>query len=84
MAFNLIKALILKVLFPKRLDYWVEIVTEEPRCTYYFGPFEQAAEAKAAIPGYVEDLRKEGAQNIAVTVKRCQPQVLTLCDEAEF
>jgi hypothetical protein len=83
MVFDLIKALITKVLAQPPLDYWVEIVTDEPRCTYYFGPFEQFAEAKAAIPGYVEDLRGEGAQQIAVTVKRCQPQVLTLCNEAE-
>jgi len=83
MVFDLIKALATKVLTQLRLDYWVEIVTEEPCCTYYFGPFEQLAEAQAGIPGYVEDLRGEGAQQIAVTVKRCQPQVLTLCNEAE-
>lgn len=61
MVFNLIKALITKVLTQPPLNYWVEILTEEPRCTYYFDPFEQSAEAKAAIPGYVEDLRIEGA-----------------------
>lgn len=83
MVFNLIKAFIAKILTPQRLDYWVEITTEKPCCTYYFGPFEQSAEAQAAIDGYVEDLRQEGAQQIAVTVKRCQPQVLTLCSEAE-
>lgn len=62
-------------------DWWVEIKTTEPRCTYYFGPFETADEAKTAHPGYVEDLQGEGAQEIAVEVKRCQPTTLTMCDD---
>lgn len=64
--------------------WWVEITTAAPRCTYYFGPFADLAEANYARLGYVEDLTGEGAEGITVTVKRCQPQVLTTCDsEAE-
>ena len=59
--------------------WWVEITTQTPRCTYYFGPFRYFAEARDAHFGYVEDLRNEAAQEITVTIKRCQPDVLTVC-----
>ena len=61
--------------------WWVEIVTETPHCTYYFGPFVSAKEANTAKVGYLEDLQNEGAQEIKVVVKRCKPENLTLCDD---
>jgi hypothetical protein len=61
--------------------WWVEIVTQNPRCTYYFGPFLNSMEAKAAIKGYVEDLESENAQGIIVNVKRCKPANLTIADD---
>lgn len=61
--------------------WWVEIVTKTPHCTYYFGPFLSVKEAKAAIAGYMEDLEHEGAQDIAITVKRCKPSNLTIYDD---
>lgn len=61
--------------------WWVEIVTQNPRCTYYFGPFLSVKEANAARDGYMEDLEHEGAQGIAVTVKRCKPANLTIFDD---
>ncbi|MBD2431875.1 MULTISPECIES: DUF1816 domain-containing protein [Fischerella] len=63
------------------LAWWVEIATQNPKCTYYFGPFLNSAEAKAAIKGYVEDLEQEGAQGIIVNVKRCKPDVLTIAED---
>lgn len=63
------------------LAWWVEIVTQNPRCTYYFGPFLNSTEANLAIKGYVEDLELEGAQGIIVNVKRCQPDALTIADD---
>lgn len=63
------------------LAWWVEIVTDSPHCTYYFGPFASAADAEMAKPGYLEDLEKEGAQNIKVVVKRDKPANLTIFDE---
>lgn len=63
------------------LAWWVEIVTQNPRCTYYFGPFLSSVDAKAAIKGYIEDLEQEGAQGIIVNVKRCKPNVLTIADD---
>jgi hypothetical protein len=64
------------------LAWWVEVTTENPVCTYYFGPFESDAIAKEHQAGYIEDLQREGAQNIVATVKRCKPSQLTSPDES--
>ncbi len=61
--------------------WWVEIVTQTPRCTYYFGPFLSVKEANAAKGGYIEDLEQEGAQGITVAMKRCNPAILTISEE---
>jgi Domain of unknown function (DUF1816) len=61
-----------------KLPWWVEVQTSVPRCTYYFGPFDDHAEAKASRQGYVEDLQQEGAREIVALVKQCQPDVLTI------
>ncbi len=61
--------------------WWAEITTVKPHCVYYFGPFKNPAEAKAAYPGYVEDLTTEGAKEIVVVLKRCNPTELTICNE---
>lgn len=78
---NLSKTLkdsLISVLEQSRLALWVEIVTEQPRCTYYFGPFAFAKSAQEAVSGYIEDLKHESAQVIAVTFKRVQPRELTI------
>ena len=62
-------------------DWWVEITTVEPRCVYYFGPFQTSTEAKTAHFGYLEDLQDEAAQGITVSIKRCYPTELTTSDE---
>jgi hypothetical protein len=64
--------------------WWVEIVTDSPRCTYYFGPFASATEAEQHKGGYVEDLVQEGAQGIKLSIKRCKPHKLTIYDEQEM
>jgi hypothetical protein len=58
--------------------WWVEITTDRPHCTYYFGPFATAVEADLAKGGYIEDLEGESAQGISVTIKRCKPEQLTI------
>ncbi|XGV99511.1 MAG: DUF1816 domain-containing protein [Leptolyngbya sp. BL-A-14] len=63
------------------LAWWVEVVTETPACTYYFGPFLSAKAASASRSGYVEDLEQEGAQGIKVTLKRFKPTKLTVGDD---
>lgn len=63
------------------LAWWIEITTEFPHCTYYFGPFASEQEARAEKRGYIEDLEQEGAQGIIVTIKRCKPDNLTVYEE---
>lgn len=65
------------------LAWWIEIVTQEPACTYYFGPFISAKEAKLSQAGYIEDLEQEKAQGISVQIKQCQPLELTIFEEEE-
>ena len=60
------------------LAWWVEIVTQNPGCTYYFGPFMSYEEALDAQDGYIEDLQGE---SISVAIKRCKPTELTIFDE---
>lgn len=61
--------------------WWIEIITTEPNCIYYFGPFGNAKEANLATIGYVEDLEDEAAQVIQIQVKRCKPNILTIDEE---
>ena len=58
--------------------WWVEIVTKEPDCTYYFGPFASHREAQLSQLGYLEDLEQERPQLIAIEIKQCQPKELTV------
>ena len=76
-----LKELLINALNNIGLAWWVEIVTQNPHCTYYFGPFLNTTDAKSAINGYREDLEQEGAQGIAVNVKRCKPNVLTIAED---
>lgn len=66
---------------PNTAPWWVKIVTEAPRCTYYFGPFTSAVEAQLIQTGYIEDLVQEGARVSSVLISQGQPQTLTYCEE---
>ncbi len=62
-----------------RQAWWIEIFTEHPKCTYYFGPFAGAEEAHVASKGFVEDLEREFAQGIKIKIDRhSQPDLLTI------
>lgn len=78
---NIVQSIAAGFLQSSRWSWWVEVTTAQPRCTYYFGPFERSKEASTASPGYIEDLEGEGAQGIQVSIKRCSPEVLTICAE---
>ncbi len=58
--------------------WWVEVLTAQPKCLYYFGPFADAKEAAVAMEGYVEDLENESNQGIQTQIKRCKPDLLTI------
>jgi Domain of unknown function (DUF1816) len=63
----------------RRQAWWIEILTAQPKCIYYFGPFAGAWEAKVASKGFVEDLEGEFAQGIEIKIDRhCQPDLLTI------
>lgn len=64
------------------LRWWVEIITEQPYCIYYFGPFVNTQEAQLFLPGYVEDIKQEGSQVKYIEIKQCQPQELTIIPQA--
>jgi hypothetical protein len=78
---NSMKEVLIKILQLLGLAFWVEIVTDNPRCTYYFGPFFDEKEAVVAQGGYIEDLENEGAQGISVKILRCKPNNLTIFEE---
>lgn len=63
--------------------WWIEIKTESPKCTYYFGPFVRKREAEKLKPGYVEDLEGEGATITSLVIERCKPTILTIEEEQE-
>ena len=77
-----IKALAESLVKPQLIQpYWVKIITRQPSCTYYFGPFNSRAEAKQMRHGYIEDLVEEKAIGISVKIERCSPTRLTITDE---
>ena len=59
------------------IPWWIEILTEIPRCLYYFGPFDTKEEACYYQSGYEEDLKGELAQGITIQIKQCSPTILT-------
>ncbi|HBQ99982.1 MULTISPECIES: DUF1816 domain-containing protein [unclassified Roseofilum] len=58
--------------------YWIEIKTQTPSCTYYFGPFQSIEEAEEVQHGYEEDLKAEAAEGISTLIKQCKPEALTI------
>jgi hypothetical protein len=82
MGGNLFRNIFTSVLETVGMAAWVEIVTDAPSCTYYFGPFMRRADAESAKIGYIEDLEAEGSKGLTVTVKRCRPSVLTIYDDS--
>lgn len=64
-----------------RLAWWLEVVTNNPYCTYYFGLFITESAAKVCQFGYIEDIAQEGAEISSVEVKRFQPKVLTVIND---
>ena len=64
----------------KEDDWWVEVSTQQPKYRFYFGPFGTSYEAESQLPGYVEDLREEGAEEITFKIQQCHPEQLTVAN----
>jgi hypothetical protein len=82
MGGNLFKNIFTSILETFGLAIWIEIITDSPRCTYYFGPFASQSEAEVAKIGFIEDLEAEGSKCLAVTMKRSKPENLTVYDDS--
>lgn len=63
------------------MAWWIEVVTAQPYCTYYFGPFASAHEAELSQAGYLKDLEQEGAKGITAQIKWCKPSKLTIAED---
>jgi Domain of unknown function (DUF1816) len=61
-----------------QLAWWLEIGTFNPICIYFFGPFEDKAEAESHKAGFFQDLEGENARILYSNVKFCQPRQLTI------
>ncbi len=63
--------------------YWIKIKTTQPKCIYYFGPFDNHQEAKLNQNGYMEDLIEEKALGINIEINSFKPTILTIYEEFE-
>lgn len=59
------------------IPWWVKITTVQPRCVYFFGPFDRESEAIESQSGYIEDLMAEEAQGISIKIEQTSPNALT-------
>ncbi len=73
-----LEELLLQVLEIVGLACWIEIETLNPNYIYYFGPFLNLEQAKAAEAIYIEDLTQENAICKRIEIKLCRPKSLTV------
>ena len=57
--------------------WWIEILTNNPNYTYYFGPFNSYWKAEWSKNGYIQDLEQEKALIANVAIGKWQPRQLT-------
>jgi hypothetical protein len=60
------------------LGWWIEILTAQPLCLYYFGAFTSHQEVQQLQAGFIEDLLLESATILSANIRFCQPSQLTL------
>ncbi|MEM9509780.1 MAG: DUF1816 domain-containing protein [Cyanobacteria bacterium P01_E01_bin.35] len=70
-----------KNIIKRKFSWWVKIVTGQPQCTYYFGPFDSQSEAIESQSGYKEDLVAEQAREIRIEIVQGRPKLLTIAEE---
>ncbi len=64
-------------------ELWVEVETESPKSTYYFGPYDSKDEASNNTNGYITDLEKKEAKNISINIKQSrEPSQLKASEES--
>jgi hypothetical protein len=61
-----------------QLGWWLEILTAQPMCLYYFGVFDTHKEAESCQAGFIEDLLQENALIFSSSIQYLQPSQTTL------
>ena len=56
------------------LAWWAKIETDQPSCTYWFGPFITKSSLKENLTIFLEDLKAEGSFNIKHSIVRCHKE----------
>tara|TARA_Y100001968_G_scaffold329182_1_gene377953 strand:+ start:1396 stop:1626 length:231 start_codon:yes stop_codon:yes gene_type:complete len=54
------------------LAWWAKVETEEPKVTYWFGPFLTRRSLKANLSVFIEELTQEGVGSINYSFIRCR------------
>ena len=60
------------------LGWWITILTAQPLCLYYFGPFTFCQEAESIQDRFIEDLRQENALILCTHIRFLQPSQVTV------
>ena len=56
------------------LAWWAKIDTEDPKTTYWYGPFITKRSLKENISSFIKELSDEGAKNINYSFFRCKKE----------
>ena len=56
------------------LAWWAKIETDQPSCTYWFGPFITKRSLKENISSFINELSDEGSKNIKYSLVRCKKE----------
>ena len=56
------------------LAWWAKIETEQPKTTYWYGPFITKRSLKENMFSFIQDLNDEGSKNIKHSLVRCKKE----------
>ena len=56
------------------LAWWAKIETDQPKSTYWFGPFITKRSLKENMSSFIKDLSDEGSNNIKHSIVRCKKE----------
>ena len=56
------------------LAWWAKIETENPKATYWYGPFLTKRSLKENLTPFIDDLTNEGSTSIKHDIVRCKKQ----------
>ena len=56
------------------LAWWAKIETDQPKATYWYGPFITKRSLKENMSSFIKDLSDEGSTNIKHSLVRCKKE----------